>query len=67
MREVASPQVLIGGHGNYTSGSVRKPRISPLGDMTGARNDRKPGVLTDLLASSMGAVILANKAIIVIA
>jgi hypothetical protein len=32
-----------------------------------ARNDRKPGVLTDLPASSMGTMILANEAIIVIA
>jgi hypothetical protein len=67
MREVASPRVLIDGHGNYTSGSVRKPRISPLGDMTRAQNDRKPRVLTDLPTSSMGVAILANEAIIVIA
>ena len=40
--------------------------ISHLGDMTGAWNDHKPEVLTDLPASSMGATILANKAIVVI-
>jgi hypothetical protein len=49
------------------SGSVGKQRISPLGDMTRAWNDRKPGVLTDLLASSTGAVILATEAIVVTA
>ena len=41
---------------------------SPLwGDMTGAWNDRKPEVLTDLPASSTGVVILANEAIVVTA
>jgi hypothetical protein len=35
--------------------------------MTRAWNDRKPGVLTDLLASSTGAVILATEAIVVTA
>ena len=49
------------------SGSVGKPRISPLGDMTGAWNDHEPGVLMDLPISSTGAVILANKAIIITA
>ena len=49
------------------SGSVEKPRISPLGDMTRARNDHKPRVLMDLPTSSIGAAILANEAIIVIA
>ena len=63
--EVVSPQVSIDGLGNYMSGSIRKPSISPLGDMTGARNDRKPRVLIDLLDSSMGAAILANEAIVV--
>jgi hypothetical protein len=48
-------------------GLVEKPRISPLGDMTGAWNDRKPRVLSDLLASSMGATILANEAIVMVA
>jgi hypothetical protein len=48
-------------------GLVEEPRISPLGDMTGAWNDRKPGVLSDLLASSMGATILANEAIVMVA
>jgi hypothetical protein len=52
---------------NYTSGSTRKVRISPLGDMTGARNDYKPKVLTDLPVSSMGTAILATEAIIIIA
>jgi len=60
-----SPQVPIDGLGNYTSGSVEKPRISPLGDMTGAWNDHKLRVLMDLLASSTGTVILANEAIVV--
>jgi hypothetical protein len=49
------------------SGLVGKSRISPLGDMTGAWNDHKPGVLTDLPASNVGTMILANKAIVVIA
>jgi hypothetical protein len=47
------------------SGLVGKPRISPLGDMIGARNDHKPKVLMDLPASSMGATILATEAIII--
>jgi hypothetical protein len=67
MREAASPQAPIDGLGNYMSGSVRKPRISPLGDMTKARNDRKLGFLMDLPASSMGATILATEAIVVAA
>ena len=50
---------------NYTSGLVVKPRISPLGDMTGARNDHKTRILTGLPASSTGAAILANEAILV--
>ena len=49
------------------SGSVEKPRISALGDMTGAWNDRKPRVLMDLPASSTSVMILANEAIIIIA
>ena len=52
---------------NYTSGSVRKLRISPLGDMIGAWNNRKPRVLTVLPASSMGVAILVYEAIIVTA
>ena len=67
MREAASPRVLMDGLKNYTSGSVRKLRISPLGDMTEAQNDHKPGVLMDLPASSTGVVILATKAIVIIA
>ena len=67
LREAASPRVPTDGLENYMSGLIGKPRISPLGDMTGAWNDRKPGVLTDLPASSMGAVILANEAIVVTA
>ena len=67
MREAASPRVSIDWLENYTSGSVRKPRISPLGDMTEVRNDRKPGVLTDLPISSTGTVILASETIIVTA
>jgi hypothetical protein len=47
------------------SGSIGKLRISPLGDMTKAWNDRKPRVLTDLPASSTGTTILATDAIIV--
>jgi hypothetical protein len=39
----------------------------PSGDMIGTQNDRKPGVLMNLPASSTGAVILANEAIVVIA
>ena len=66
-REVASPRVPTDGLGNYTSGLVRKLRIYPLGDMTRARNDRKPRVLMDLPASSMGAAILATEAIVVTA
>ena len=65
MREAASPQAPIDWLRNYTSGSVEKPRISPRGDMNGARNDHKPRVLMDLPASSMGTEILANKAIVV--
>jgi len=53
--------------GNYTSGSVGKPRISSLGDMTGARNDHKTRILTGLPASCTGATILANEAILVTA
>ena len=49
------------------SGSVGKPRITPLGDMIGAWNDRKPRVLTDLPISSTGAAILANETTVVIA
>jgi hypothetical protein len=49
------------------SGSVRKSRISPLGDMAGAWNDRKPRVLMDLPASSTGTAILATGAIVVTA
>jgi len=49
------------------SGSVRKPRIFPLGDMTGAQNYHKPRFLTDLPTSSTGAAILATEAIVVIA
>jgi hypothetical protein len=63
-REVASPQAPIDELENYMIGLVE---ISPLGDMTGAWNDRKPGVLSDLLASSMGATILANEAIVMVA
>jgi hypothetical protein len=59
--------VPIDGLGNYTSGSIGKPRISPLGDMTGAWNDHKHGVLTDLPASSMGVTIMATEVIIVTA
>ena len=66
-REAASPQAPIDGLGNCMSGSVEKPRISSLGDMTRAQNDYKPRVLTDLPASSTGMMILANEAIIVIA
>ena len=67
MREAASPRAPIDGLENYTSGSVEKPRISPLGDMTKARNDRKLGVLTDLPTSSTSVAILVNEAIIVAA
>jgi hypothetical protein len=67
MREAASPRALIDGLWNYTSGLVEKPSISPLRDMIRARNDHKPGVLTDLPASSMGTAILANEAIVVTA
>jgi hypothetical protein len=49
------------------SGSIEKLRISPLGDMTKARNDRKLGILMDLPANSIGAAILVNKVIIVVA
>ena len=49
------------------SGSVEKPRISPLGDMIRAQNNHKPGVLMGSPASSMGAAILATEAIVVIA
>ena len=62
-----SPQAPTDGLGNYTSGSIRKPGISRLGDMTGAWNDHKPRVLVDLPASNMGTTILANEAIVVIA
>ena len=67
MREVAIPRAPINGLGNYTSGSVKKPRISPLWDMTKAWNDRKLGVLMDLPASSTNTAILANEAIVVVA
>jgi hypothetical protein len=40
---------------------------SPLGDMTGARNDHKPKVLTDLPICSTSVVILAIEAIIIMA
>jgi hypothetical protein len=35
------------------------------GDMIGAHNDRKPGVLMDLPTSSIGMMILATQAITV--
>jgi hypothetical protein len=47
------------------SGSVEKPRISPLGDMIRPWNDHKLGVLMDLPTSTTGVAILANEAIIV--
>ena len=49
------------------SGSVRKSRIFPLGEMTGAWNDHKPRVLMDLPVHSIGVAILTNEAIVVIA
>ena len=64
-RETASPRASIDGFRNYTSGSVRKPRISPLGDKTGAWNDRNPRVLIDLLVSSMGMEVLATEAMVI--
>ena len=64
-REAAIHRVPTDGLRNYTSGSIGKPRIFPLGDMTRARNDRKPGVLMDLPVSRTGAAILANETIIV--
>ena len=67
MREAAGPRALIDGLRNYMSGSIKKLRISPLGDKTRAWNDRKPRVLMDLPISSMGTAILANEAIVVIA
>ena len=67
MREAASPQAPIDWLRNYTSSSIEKPRISPLGDMTKAWNDCKLRVLTDLPASSTGMAILANEAIVVAA
>ena len=67
MREAASSRVSTDRIGNYTSCSVKKRRISFLRDMIGAQNDHKPGVLTDLPASSMDMTILANEAIIIIA
>ena len=67
MKEAASPRAPIDELGNYTSGTIRKPRISPLGDMTGARNDHKLRVLTNLPTCSTGIAILANEAIIIIA
>ena len=63
----SSPQAPIDGLKNYTSGPAEKPRISPLGDMTKARNDRKLGDLIDLHASSTGVVILATEAIVMVA
>ena len=66
-RAAVSPRAPIDGLGNYMSGSVGKPRISPLWDMTGAWNDRKPRVLMDSPASSTGAAILAIQAIVVTA
>ena len=60
-----SPRAPTNRLGNYTSGSVGKPRISLLEDMTWAWNDRKAKVLTNLPASSMGMAILATEAIIV--
>ena len=65
--EAVSPQVPIDELGNYMSGSVGKPSLSPLGDITGAQNDCKPRVLTDLPVSSMGTAILANEAIVITA
>ena len=67
MREAASRQALIDRLRNYTSGSVEKPRISFLRDMTKVRNDCKVGVLTDLSASSTSTTILANEAIVMVA
>jgi hypothetical protein len=59
------PRAPIDGLGNYTSGSVGKLRISPLGDMTRAWNDRKPRVLMGSPASSTGVAILATETIVV--
>jgi hypothetical protein len=67
MREAVSPRAPTDRLRVYTSGSVRKLRISPLGDMTGARNNLKPRVLMDLPVSSTAVVILVNEAIIVTA
>ena len=67
MREAVSPQVSIDRLEYYMSGSIRKPRIAPLGDLTRERNDCKPRILTDLSTSSMGVTILANEAIVVTA
>ena len=64
-KEAARPRALTDRLRNYTSGLDRNPSISPLGDMTGAWNDRKPEVLRDLPVSSTGAAILATKAIII--
>jgi hypothetical protein len=66
-KEAASPRALNDGLRNYTSGSVGKPRISPLGDMARARNDHKLGVLTDIPASGTGVTILATEAIVITA
>jgi hypothetical protein len=65
LREAASPRAPTDGFRNYISGSARKPRISPLEDMIGARNDHKPEVLTDLPITSTSAIILATEAILV--
>ena len=67
MREAVSPRVPTDELRNYISVLVGKLRISPLGDMTRAQNDCKTMVLTDLPASSMGVMILANETIIVTA
>ena len=65
MREAVSPQVSIDRLEYYMSGSIRKPRITPLGDLTRERNDCKPRILMDSPVSSTGVAILANEAIIV--
>jgi hypothetical protein len=67
LRVAASPRAPIDGLRNHTSGSVWKPRISPLGDTTRTWNNRKLGLLTDLPASSTGAAILATEAIVITA
>ena len=65
MREAASTQVLIDRLRSCMNGSIEKPRISLIRDMTKAWNDHKLEVLMNLFVCSTSIVNLTNEAIII--